>query len=71
MDMSTHNVMESVSREDLKEKLVEHLVKYCECTEENARIAVGEYADPFHNLYLQMKPVPGFTHPLAYYLRNI
>ncbi len=48
--MSTDNVMESVSREDLKEKLVEHLVKYCDCTEENARIAVGEFADPWKSL---------------------
>ncbi len=60
--MSAPNVIESVSRESLKEKLIEHLVKYCDCTEENARIAVGDFADPYLNLYLQMNPVPGFKH---------
>ena len=58
--MCAPNVMESLSREGLKGKLIEHLVKYCDCTEENARIAVSDFADPYLNLYLQMKPVPGF-----------
>ena len=59
--MSVSNVMKPISREDLKEKLIDHLVKYCDCSEENARIAVGEFVGPFHNLYLNKQLIPEFT----------
>ena len=61
MKMSEFDVMKPISREDLKGKLIEHLVKYCDCSEENARIAVGEFVGPFHNLYLKMQPISDFT----------
>ena len=62
--MSASYPMQPVTREELKAKLIEHMVKHCGCSEEHARITVGEFADPFHNLYLQTKPVPAFTQEI-------